>query len=125
METWEEMRRRARTLEADVEQKLIAFNQLSISQVVCACECQACVSFLGFVCNCADAHACMATAPRRPGLQMENGQQTSRPSDREGDALLQNGETASNSMAAELDAYLSQVVGLSALSSTRVLPFPH
>ena len=44
-------------------------------------------------------------------------QQTGRSSDGEGDALLQNGESMSTSMAAELDAYLSQVVCLLVLCS--------
>jgi hypothetical protein len=30
---WEELRRRARTLEADIDAKLIAFNRLSVAQV--------------------------------------------------------------------------------------------
>jgi hypothetical protein len=31
---WEDLRRRARTLEADIDAKLIAFNRLSVAQVV-------------------------------------------------------------------------------------------
>ena len=34
MEKWEDTRRRARTLETDIDNKLIAFNRLSISQVL-------------------------------------------------------------------------------------------
>jgi len=33
MDVWDEVRRRARTLEADIDHKLIAFNRLSVSQV--------------------------------------------------------------------------------------------
>lgn len=33
MDAWEDLRRRARTLEADIDHKLIAFNRLSVSQV--------------------------------------------------------------------------------------------
>jgi len=39
MQEWEELRRRARTLEADIDQKLIAFNQLSVTQVGRAAQC--------------------------------------------------------------------------------------
>jgi hypothetical protein len=33
MQEWEDLRRRARTLEADIDAKLIAFNRLSVAQV--------------------------------------------------------------------------------------------
>ena len=63
MEQWEEMRRRARTLEADIEQKLISFNQLSLSQVVRVRECHASCRFW-FLCFAATRGMCVAFKER-------------------------------------------------------------
>eukprot|EP00960_Hanusia_phi_P027229 746706-Hanusia_phi.AAC.3 len=70
LQQWEELRKRARQLEADVDGKLIAYNRMSISQ---------------------DSPLAAAAA------------------DTERDALLQNGDSVSASLAAELESLLLQL----------------
>jgi len=98
MDVWDDVRRRARTLEADIDHKLIAFNRLSVSQVP-AVLCSLCalrhVYLLFFP---------VTSVPSLRGRGVQSGGRA----DEEKDALLQSGGHV-ESLAAELDSCLVQV----------------
>jgi hypothetical protein len=126
MEVWEDLRRQARTLEGDIDQKLIAFNRLSVSweQVSLPPSLPpslsissplhayhspetshafaACPAFLQAVS--AYTGTIWLHCSHLHGMQQANGR-----GDEERDNLLHKGEHVSATLAAELDSYLFQV----------------